>query len=70
MESPGQLASLHLCCVCHSLVPFERALAFDPEACGANSPLHAACAESERRWSRRAREHWSTVKLEPSAAAR
>jgi hypothetical protein len=57
--SDGQMFLLHLCCVCNVLVPRDRALEFEPESDAANWPLHPACVESERRWSRRARAYWA-----------
>jgi hypothetical protein len=50
MEAPLQLVLLHLCCTCHELVPFERALQINPESYGANCPVHPACIRADRRW--------------------
>jgi hypothetical protein len=58
---------LHICCVCNTCVPHDRALEFEPESEGANWPLHAACVESERRWSRRGHAYWGEQDTEAAA---
>ncbi len=64
---PEQMLLLHICCVCNTLVAHDRATQFEPESCGANWPLHPACVESERRWSRRAHAYWSEQDTEAAA---
>ena len=62
-----QCALLHICCACNTLVPYSRAEELAPESVGANWPLHLACIESERRWSRRAHAYWSRQDTEAAA---
>lgn len=47
--SPYQLSLYFVCFVCHTPVPFDKALRFNPEATTFNYPLHRACREFERR---------------------